>query len=139
MTRTASDGIAAVLITAIGAATGWLLVGGVVPIAAGAFVGAAVGLAVPALHIRPVVAVAVAAGTAIGALLGAGVVHVLCLPGACETLEVAGGVVTGVGAFFGVGLVVALATRSFDEYSAAVQEGRPPPTPGCETDEVQPR
>ena len=44
-------------------------------------------------------------------------------------------VVTGLGALVGVGLVVALVTRSFDEYHEAVAANRPPPEPGCETDE----
>ncbi len=46
-----------------------------------------------------------------------------------------GGTVTGVGAVVGVGIVVALVSRSFDEYREAIDAGRPPPEPGCETDQ----
>jgi MFS family permease len=102
---------------------------------AGAISGAVVGYLTGRAGMRPFVAIAVAAGTLGGALVGRGVVRALCLPGSCTELEVVGAIFTGVGALIGVGLVVALVTRSFDEYHDAVAANRPPPTPGCEADE----
>jgi len=102
-------------------------------IVVGAVAGLAFGIAVVALKIRAVVALSVAFGTVIGALLGKSIVHALCLPSECPAAESGAAVVTAIGAFIGVGLVVALATRSFDEHREAIAAGRPPPTPGCET------
>jgi hypothetical protein len=102
-------------------------------IVVGAIAGLLFGIAVVALRIRAVVAFSVAAGTVIGALLGKSIVHALCLPSTCPAAETGAAVFTAIGAFIGVGLVVALATRSFDEHREAVAAGRPPPTPGCET------
>ena len=116
-------GIVSVLL--FGAEGVWIIVGAVD--------GLAFGLAVVALSIRAVVALSVALGTVIGALLGSSIVHALCLPSSCPAAETGAAVVTAIGAFVGVGLVVALATRSFDEHREAVAAGRPPPTPGCET------
>ncbi len=81
--------------------------------------------------VRPGVAVSVLVGTAIGALIGSAIVRVLCLPGTCAALEVTSGIVTGVGAFVGVGLVVALVARSFDEYHEARAKNRPTKITGC--------
>ena len=61
--------------------------------------------------------------------------HALCLPSECPAAESGAAIITAIGAFIGVGLVVALATRSFDEHREAIAAGRPPPTPGCETGE----
>ena len=99
----------------------------------GAIAGLAFGMAVVALKIRAVVALSVALGTVIGAVLGKSIVHALCLPSECAVAEGGAAVLTAIGAFIGVGLVVALATRSCDEHREAIASGRPPPTPGCET------
>ena len=99
----------------------------------GAVAGLAFGIAVVALKIRAVVALSVAFGTVIGAVVGKSIVHALCLPSECPAAESGAAIVTAIGAFIGVGLVVALATRSFDEHREAIAAGRPPPTPGCET------
>ena len=119
----AALGIASMLL--FGAEGIWIVVGAVA--------GIAFGIAVAALKIRAVVALSVALGTVIGALLGKSIVHALCLPNECRAAESGAAVVTAIGAFIGVGLVVALATRSFDEHREAIAAGRPPPTPGCET------
>jgi hypothetical protein len=99
----------------------------------GAVAGLAFGIAVVVLRIRTIVALSVALGTVIGAIVGKSIVHALCLPSECPAAEGGAAVVTAIGAFIGVGLVVALATRSFDEHREAINAGRPPPTPGCET------
>ena len=51
-----------------------------------------------------------------GGLIGREIVRALCLPGSCTTVEVFGGIGTGIGAMFGIGLVTALVVRSFEEY-----------------------
>lgn len=105
----------AALCLVIGATTGWLL-GGAVP--ALVALAAAAGYATVAnrFMVRTVVAVAVFAGTAVGVLLGRNLVRVLCLPGTCVAAETTAAVLLGIGASVGVGLVTALAVRSFDEY-----------------------
>ena len=60
---------------------------------------------------------------------------VLCEPEGCVAFEAGAAIITGIGALVGIGLVVALATRSFDEYSDAVDRGQKPPATGCSTDE----
>jgi hypothetical protein len=84
---------------------------------------------------RAVVAVPVLLGGFVGVLAGTATVQAMCLPGTCEAIANTAGVVTGIGGIVGVGLVVALTVRSFDEYRAAIAAGKPPPTVGCETDE----
>ena len=101
----------------------------------GAVVGAVTGYAIAFSGVRPMVAVSVAIGTVIGVVLGRSIVRVLCAPSGCPTVEWVTGVATGIGAFVGIGLVVALATRSFDEYNEALAAQRPPPEPGCEAEE----
>jgi hypothetical protein len=84
---------------------------------------------------RATVALALVASLAIGAIIGQGIVHALCLPAGCVGAESVAAVVTGIGALIAMGLVVALVTRSFEEYHEAVAARRPPPEPGCESDE----
>ena len=100
-------------------------------------VGAGLGAAVTAVKMRWMVALPVLAATIAGGVVGWTIPHRRCLPDSCVAIEVAGAVLAGVGTAIGVGLVVALATRSFDEYHEAVSARRPPPQPGCETDEHQ--
>lgn len=127
LTVVAAAALGVVSTLLFGAEGFWIIVGAVA--------GLALGIAVVALKIRAVVALSVAFGTVIGGLLGKSIVHALCLPSTCPAAESGAAVVTAIGAFVGVGLVVALATRSFDEHREAVAAGRPPPTPGCETGE----
>lgn len=112
---------------------GWLL-GDTVGLAIGALIGLLFGVAALAAGMRPVVGVSLVAGGTGGAVIGQGIAAALCRPGSCTGVEAAAAVVTAIGALIGVGLVVALVTRSFDEYREAVAANRPGPTPGCETD-----
>jgi hypothetical protein len=131
----ARDSLALVLgSTLLGAATGLVLGGPLWTGALGA-AGLLAGLVAARAGIRPLVALAVLAGTLGGALVGRGIVRALCLPGSCVGLEVTAAVATGIGALIGIGLVVALVTRSFDEYHEAIARRETPPEPGCETDE----
>ncbi len=125
--------VPAITIGALGAAAG--AIAGVPWAIAGFAVGCAAGFAAGRSGMRPFVAIAIAAGTLGGAVVGRGVVRALCLPGSCVELEILGTVITGIGAFVGVALVVALVTRSFDEYHDAISANRAPPEPGCEADE----
>lgn len=115
---------------AAGALPGLLLagpIGGLV----GAMLGGVMGLIAERAGIRRMVTLAVVAGTATGTFVGAAIAGVLCRPATCLWLEVTAGIVTGVGAFVGVGMIAALTARSFDEYRDAVAARRPPPTTGC--------
>ncbi len=125
----------AALAAVAGAGAGWVLFEGTPGAAAGAATGLVVALAVWLTGIRWLVAAPVVAGAAVGGFLGASIVHTLCRPEGCGGLEAVAGVLTAAGAMVGIGLVMALALRSFEEYRNAVDEQRPPPTVGCETDE----
>ena len=89
------------------------------------------GLIADRAEVRPVVAVFVIAGTITGAFVGAAIAALLCQPESCLGVEIAAGVLTGIGALVGVGIIAALTARSFDEYRTAVAANRPPPTTGC--------
>jgi hypothetical protein len=102
----AATAIGALLGTFIG--TVWAIVGGLA--------GLATALLVSVYRVRPVVAIPVAVAAGIGAYVGSTIIGVLCEPEGCPAFEAFGAFTTGVGALVGVGLVVALATRSFDEY-----------------------
>ena len=108
-----------------------LLLAGSTGAAIGAATGGAMGLLADRANVRPVVAISVIGGTVTGAFVGAAIAALLCQPSSCLGVEIAAGVITGVGAFFGVGMIAALTARSFDEYRAAVAANRPPPTTGC--------
>jgi hypothetical protein len=120
----AATAIGALLGTFIG--TVWAIVGGLA--------GLATALLVSVYRVRPVVAIPVAVAAGIGAYVGGTIIGVLCEPEGCPAFEAFGAFTTGVGALVGVGLVVALATRSFDEYreSAARRAAneQPPDTSG---------
>lgn len=113
---------------------GWLL-GSTTGMVIGGSMGLLAGLGAVAAGMRPVVGVSLVAGAAGGATVGHGIAEALCRPGSCAGMATAAAVVTAIGAVIGVGLVVALVTRSFDEYRDAMAANRPPPEPGCETDE----
>lgn len=82
----------------------------------GGLFGALMGIAVFLFAIRIMVAVPVFIGMVAGGVLGRSIVHALCLPESCKGTEIAAALLTGIGTLVGVGLVVALVTRSFDEY-----------------------
>lgn len=102
--------------TGSGVLGGWL----VHPSAGGVIVGSVLGLgaaaAIGRLDVRPAVALPVLTGTLAGAFIGRMIVRLLCLPASCGGLEIAAAALTGIGALFGVGLVVVLVTRSFEEH-----------------------
>lgn len=95
---------------------GWI----VHPSAGGVILGLVLGMAAAAamarFDVRPMVALPVLTGTLAGGFIGRMIVRLLCLPTSCDGLEIVGAVITGVGALFGVGLVVVLVTRSFEEH-----------------------
>ena len=99
----------------------WLLVGGIT--------GAGTAVMITLAGVRAVVAVPVGVGAGVGAYLGGTIVGVLCEPSGCPAFEAGAALLTGIGALVGVGLVVALATRSFDEYreGQARREAAAPP------------
>ena len=83
-------------------------------------------------NIRPAIVSTVLVGTMAGALIGSSIVQAICLPSTCLPLEIAGGIVTALVSFVGVGLVAALVARSFDEYNERSEAGLPPKGVGCE-------
>lgn len=108
-----------------------LLLAGATGAAVGAVTGGLMGFIADRAQVRPVVAVSVIAGTVTGAFVGAAIAGLLCRPSSCLGIEIAAGVITGIGALIGVGMIAALTTRSFDEYRTALATNRPPPTTGC--------
>ena len=104
--------------TTIGALVGALM--GVVWAIIGGLVGLATAVLISIYRVRPVVAIPVAVAAGIGAYVGGTIIGVLCEPEGCPAFEAFGALTTGLGALVGVGLVVALATRSFDEYRESV-------------------
>ncbi len=104
-----------------------VVIGGVAGFAIGSVPGAVIGVVVAValtagsvrLDIRPLVAVPVLVGTAAGAFIGRMITRILCLPGSCPGFEIAGAILTAIGALVGVGLVVVLTVRSIDEYNEA--------------------
>lgn len=124
MTLRTADALAAIGIVAICSGAGWLYSSTGSAIVVGAVVGALTAAIVAWLQVRPLASLAVTAGSAVGVLVGQRIVRVLCLPSECRGLEAVAAILTGVGAFVGVGLVVALVIRSFDEYRIG---SAPPP------------
>jgi hypothetical protein len=108
-------GLGAALAAVVALAGGWWA-GAVPGLIVGGLVGIAAAYAIWSLGVRTVVAVPVVAGTFLGAVIGRAILRAICLPDSCVAFEVFGAVGTAVGAFVGVGLVVALVVRSFDEY-----------------------
>ena len=116
---------------------GWLL-GEAIGLIVGLLAGILLGMGALAAGMRPLVGVSLVAAATGGAIIGQGIAAALCSPGSCSGVATAAAVVTAIGALIGVGLVVALVTRSFDEYREAVEANRPPPGPGCETGDDTP-
>ncbi len=119
----------------VGGALGWLAESTLTWVTIGAIVGLGTAVMTVVYAVRPLVAVPVGVGAGIGAYLGGTIVGVLCEPAGCPAFEAVAATTTGVGALVGIGLVVALATRSFDEYQESQQRGVAPPTSSCSPDE----
>lgn len=94
----------------------------------GGLLGGMIGATVERFGIRIVVAAPVLIGAIAGGLLGRSIVHTLCLPETCRSAETIAALLTGAGSIVGVGLVVALVTRSFDEFREDRTESRESPT-----------
>ena len=105
-------GTAALVVAGV---AGGLAIGPVAAVILGVL-GGLVGLVVVRVGIRWIVAIPVVLGTAAGAVLGWAITHAVCRPEGCPVAEATSAVATAAGAFIGVGLVVALVIRSFDEY-----------------------
>jgi hypothetical protein len=126
----ARDIIGSLLLVAAGG-LGGALTGGV----AGGVILSIVGIGLAALivvaQVRWLVALPVIAGVTVGAVVGWSIPHRRCAPDGCVVIEVLAGFVTALGALVGVGLVVALAVRSFDEHRQAAAAPPPdePPAP----------
>lgn len=131
MTMRASDYVVAGICGIFGFVAG-LLLGSTLLGIVGALAGIGFALVAARFGVRPAISSTVFVGTMAGVLVGASIVESICLPDTCSALEVAGGTITGIAAFVGVGIVAALVMRSFDEYNEHVVAGTPPPTPGCE-------
>lgn len=127
-----TDWVSVATSAAFGLITGSLL-GGTATAIAGAAIGIVFAYGAARARIRPTVATTVFAGASAGVLIGSSIVETICLPDTCVGLEITGGVVIGLAAMIGVGMVAALVTRSFDEYNESVVQGKEPPTAGCET------
>lgn len=117
--------------TIIGGVVGLLLDRSISWMMIGAVVGLGIAVMIVRFDVRPLVAAPVGIGAGIGAYLGGTIVGVLCQPAGCPAFEAVAATTTGIGALVGIGLVVALATRSFDEYEEAKHRGSPPPTSSC--------
>jgi len=102
--------------TGLGLATAWMFLPQPVWALLTGAIGAAVGLLMARARVRPAVGPLIVGGAMVGAWIGREIIRALCLPGSCTSVEVAGAVFAGAGALFGIGLVVALVVRSFDEY-----------------------
>lgn len=122
MTATPANTAFATIVVAglIGAAAGWLVEQTAAWMLVGAVTGSGTAGMIALAGVRPVVAVPVGVGAGVGAYLGGTIVGVLCEPAGCPAFQAATSILTGVGALVGIGLVVALATRSFDEYHEGI-------------------
>ena len=129
--------VAAVAASGALGALGGGAVGDTTAMAIGGGIGVLLGGATAAAGVRPVVVTSVATGAAIGFVLGRGIVRLLCAPAGCPAVEWTAAVVTSIGAFIGVGLVVALAVRSFEEYREGSDARRPPPEDGGDPDDAK--
>ena len=127
--------LASIIVNAVfGAITGWLILG-TGGLGIGLIGGAAFGYGAARANVRPGIAMTVFVGAMTGALIGSSIVATICLPDTCVPLEITAGIVTAMASFIGVGIVAALVTRSFDEYSDQIEKGQPPPSVGCEVPE----
>jgi len=127
----ASDVLSIIASAFFGAIAG-SLVGGILGAAIGSAIFGILAFLGAKANIRPGIVSTVLVGTMAGALIGSSIVQAICLPSTCLPLEIAGGIVTALVSFVGVGLVAALVTRSFDEYNERSEAGLPPTGVGCE-------
>jgi len=115
-----------ILLVATMAAVGWvaglLFMPGRGSSLLGLALGAAAGWLMARTGVRRAVGPAIAVGGIVGAWIGREIVRALCLPASCPGVEVAGATLAGIGSLLGIGLVVALVVRSFEEFA----EGRHP-------------
>ena len=118
----------------IGSAAGWFVGETVAWLLVGAVTGAGTAAMITLAGVRPVVGVPVGVGAGIGAYLGGTIVGVLCEPAGCPAFEAGAALATGLGALIGIGLVVALVTRSFDEYREGLGRRDPSPPPRGDSD-----
>ena len=129
-------GILATAAAATGGGIGAFLVDGTATWALiGAIVAAGIAVMIIWFGVRPLVAAPVGIGAGIGAYLGGTIVGVLCEPAGCAAFEATAAVTTGIGALVGIGLVVALASRSFEEYRESQSRGSYPATSSSSVDE----
>ena len=89
---------------------------------AGLALGLGTGWLMARAGVRRAVGPAIAIGGIVGGWIGREIVRALCLPGSCPRVEVGGATLAGIGSLLGIGLVVALDVRSFEEFA----EGRGP-------------
>jgi hypothetical protein len=117
-----ADMLLVVTLAAIGWAAGVLFTPG----PGWALIGLALGLGAGRLMaragVRRTVGPVIMIGGVVGAWIGREIVRALCLPGTCPRIEIAGAGLAGAGALLGIGLVVALVVRSFEEFA---EGGRP--------------
>ncbi|NND02892.1 MAG: hypothetical protein HKN91_08895 [Acidimicrobiia bacterium] len=114
--KAASDVVMIVAMAATGLVFGLLFFPSAAFAVLGLAIGLALGLVMARYRVRPSIGPAVAVGGLVGAWIGREIVRALCLPGSCTGVEVAGSAFTAIGSMVGIGLVVALVVRSFDEY-----------------------
>lgn len=126
-----SDVLSIIASAFFGAITGGL-VGGMLGAVIGSAIFGILAFLGTKANIRPAIVSTVLVGTMAGALIGSSIVQAICLPATCLPLEIAGGIVTALVSFVGVGLVAALVARSFDEYNERSEAGLPPTGVGCE-------
>lgn len=122
--RAASDTLMIAAMAAIGLAFGLLFIPNAALAVIGLLLGLGMGVLMSRYGVRPTIGPAVAGGGLVGAWIGREIVRALCLPGSCTPVEVAGSVFTALGSMVGIGLVVALVVRSFDEYREGGGPGR---------------
>ncbi len=111
-----------VLMAGIGWIAGMLFAPGLGWSSVGLGLGVAAGWVMARAGVRPAIGPAITIGGIVGAWIGRAIVRALCLPGSCPRIEIAGAALAGIGSLVGIGLVVALVVRSFEEFG----EGRRP-------------
>ena len=86
-------------------------------------------------RLNPWVIGSIGLGFAAGAFIGWIVTRIGCVEGSCTASAIFIGLISGLVAAAGVGVVVVLADRSIREWREAEQTGGPKPEVGCETGE----
>lgn len=83
----------------------------------------------------PWITIPTALGGILGGSLGYSLTRILCSEGTCLPSSITVGLLAGVGSAAGFATVAILAVRSIQEWQAAKEAGKPPPTAGCEVPE----